>query len=148
MDTATGSNGSRHDTVAIEHTDIETAPNATGGSSVTSFIFNVTFDCTDPDRMATFWSQVTGYQRMPANNDEVIALKSADPRGVRRLLFFKVPEPKTAKNRVHIDLATKQPATEIERLVELGATRVEYREGNGTNWTVMLDPEGNEFCIG
>jgi hypothetical protein len=37
---------------------------------------------------------------------------------------------------------------EIERLVELGATRVEYREGNGTSWTVMLDPEGNEFCIG
>ena len=115
---------------------------------MTSFIFNVTFDCGDPDRMARFWSQVTGYQRMPANNDEVITLKCADPRGVRRLLFFKVPEPKTAKNRVHIDLATKQPEAEIERLVELGATRVEYREGNGTSWTVMLDPEGNEFCIG
>jgi Glyoxalase-like domain len=64
------------------------------------------------------------------------------------LLFFKVPEPKTAKNRMHVDLATKDPTGEVRRLVGLGATEVEQREGNGTSWTVMLDPEGNEFCIG
>jgi hypothetical protein len=49
---------------------------------------------------------------------------------------------------MHIDLASKEPGAEIERLVGLGATMVERREGNGTSWTVMLDPEGNEFCIG
>ena len=49
---------------------------------------------------------------------------------------------------MHVDLATKNPEGEIERLVALGATQVEYREGNGSSWTVMRDPEGNEFCIG
>ena len=49
---------------------------------------------------------------------------------------------------MHVDLATKDPADEIERLITLGATKVEYREGHGSSWTVMLDPEGNEFCIG
>ncbi len=67
---------------------------------------------------------------------------------MRGILFWKVPEPKTAKGRMHVDLATRDPAGEIERLVALGATKVEYREGNGTSWTVMQDPEGNEFCIG
>ena len=117
-----------------------------------SFIFNVTFDCADPENLAAFWSEVTGYQRLLINSDEldddVVALESPDRRGVRRLLFFKVPEPKTVKNRVHVDLAATHPGTEIERLVGLGATRVEYQERNGRRWTVMLDPEGNEFCIG
>jgi len=51
-------------------------------------------------------------------------------------------------DRVHVDLAAKEPTAEIDRLVSLGAAVVESREGNGTSWTVMLDPEGNEFCIG
>jgi predicted enzyme related to lactoylglutathione lyase len=49
---------------------------------------------------------------------------------------------------MHVDLASAGTEAEIERLVGLGATMVERREGNGTSWTVMLDPEGNEFCIG
>lgn len=119
---------------------------------MSSFIFNVTFDCADPERMAAFWSQAIGYQRLALKSDDldddVVALESPDHRGVRRLLFFKVPEPKTVKNRVHVDLATQHPDAEIARLVGLGATRVEYLERNGRSWTVMLDPEGNEFCVG
>jgi Glyoxalase-like domain len=116
---------------------------------MSAFIFNVTFDCVDPERLAAFWSQVTGYQRSPESNDVVVALHAPDRRGVRRLLFFKVPEPKSVKNRVHVDLAAKDPQTEIERLITLGATYVEHRQGGlGASWTVMLDPEGNEFCIG
>lgn len=116
---------------------------------MSAFIFHVTFDCQDPERVAAFWSEVTGYQRMAVSNDDVVALGAPDSRGVRRLLFFRVPEPKTTKNRVHVDLAAKDPSAEIERLVQLGATRVEYRDGGlGNTWTVMLDPEGNEFCIG
>lgn len=57
-----------------------------------------------------------------------------------------ITEPKTVKNRGHIDLAFKH--SETERLIGLGATRVEYVECNGGNWAVMLDPEGNEFCVG
>jgi len=99
--------------------------------------------------MASFWGEVTGYERMSESTDDVVALHAPDHRGVRRLLFFRVPEPKTVKNRVHVDLAAKDSEVEIDRLVGLGASRVEYREGGlGNSWTVMLDPEGNEFCIG
>jgi hypothetical protein len=116
---------------------------------MTAFVIHVTFDCADPERLARFWSEVTGYERMEESTDEVVGLHAPDHRGVRRILFFKVPEPKKVKNRVHVDLASKDPAAEIDRLITLGATKVEDREGGlGNRWTVMLDPEGNEFCIG
>ena len=114
---------------------------------MTAFIKYVTFDCADPRGLAAFWSEVTGYQTV-AEGDDVVALAAPDRRGVSGMLFWRVPEPKTAKSRMHVDLATRNPEEEIARLVALGATKVEYREGNGASWTVMLDPEGNEFCIG
>ncbi|WP_142104904.1 VOC family protein [Pseudonocardia cypriaca] len=114
---------------------------------MTSFVFNVTFDCTDPRRVAAFWAGVTGYE-VTEERPDFVRLRANDPRGVRHLLFFRVPEPKAGKNRVHVDLATRDPEAEIARLVALGATRDEHRSGNGTSWTVMRDPEGNEFCIG
>jgi predicted enzyme related to lactoylglutathione lyase len=114
---------------------------------MTAFIKYVTFDCADPRGLSAFWSEVTGYQSV-AEEDDFAALAAPDHRGVRGILFWRVPEPKTAKSRMHVDLATKNPQNEIERLLALGATKVEYREGNGSSWTVMLDPEGNEFCIG
>ena len=78
----------------------------------------------------------------------VARLRAPDKRGVRHLLFFKVPEPKVAKSRVHVDLATKDRDAEIERLVALGA-REQYRHTErGVSWVTMADPEGNEFCIG
>ena len=80
--------------------------------------------------------------------EDFVALQAPDKRGVRRILFFQVPEPKVAKSRMHVDLASRDPGAEVERLVALGATKIEDRQGNGTSWTVMLDPEGNEFCIG
>jgi len=112
-----------------------------------SFIKYVTFDCADPRRLSTFWSEVTGYVPLTVKND-FAALAAPDERGVRGILFWQVPEPKTAKSRMHVDLASRNPENEIERLIELGAQMVEDREGNGTSWTVTLDPEGNEFCIG
>jgi catechol 2,3-dioxygenase-like lactoylglutathione lyase family enzyme len=115
--------------------------------AVTSFVFNVTFDCADPRRVAAFWAGATGYE-VAEERPDFVRLRATDPRGVRHLLFFQVPEPKAGKNRVHVDLATRDPDTEIDRLVRLGATRGEHRSGNGTSWTVMRDPEGNEFCIG
>jgi len=114
---------------------------------MTAFIKYVTFDCADPRGLAAFWSEITGYQSI-ADEDDFAALPAPDNRSVRGILFWRVSEPKTAKSRMHIDLATKDPEDEIERLVGLGATMVEFREGHGSSWTVMLDPEGNEFCIG
>jgi predicted enzyme related to lactoylglutathione lyase len=114
---------------------------------VAAFIFNVTFDCADPLSLSAFWAAVTGYEPTEQRED-FVRLRAPDKRGVRHILFFKVPEPKTVKNRMHVDLAARDAAAEVRRLCALGATEVEHREGNGTSWTVMLDPEGNEFCLG
>ena len=114
---------------------------------MSAFIKYVTFDCADPKRLAAFWSEVTGY-RVATERDEFVALEAPDHRGVRGMLFWRVPEPKRVKNRMHVDLATRTPSEDVERLVALGAQALEGREGNGASWTVMLDPEGNEFCIG
>jgi len=121
--------------------------------AVTSFIVNVTFDCAHPRTLARFWSEVTGYA-IAEERDDYARLHAPDPRGVRHLLFFQVPEPKSSKNRMHVDLASRTPETEIERLLALGATFVDpadspqWRTGNGTRWVTMCDPEGNEFCVG
>ena len=114
---------------------------------MTTFIKNVTFDCANPRRVAVFWSDVTGYQPV-LERDDLVVLQAPDSRGIRQLLFYAVPESKVAKNRMHVDLATKDPQTEVARLVSLGATVVEQCTGDGSSWTVMLDPEGNEFCLG
>ena len=112
-----------------------------------AFIKYISIDCADPKRLSAFWSAVTGYQSV-VEGDDFCALAAPDKRGVRSLFFWKVPEAKVVKNRLHLDLATKDPESEIEKLIGLGAQRIEAREGNGARWTVMLDPEGNEFCIG
>ncbi|MFC6343180.1 VOC family protein, partial [Nocardioides hankookensis] len=62
-------------------------------------------------------------------------------------LFVRVPEPKTAKNRLHLDVAAPDVEAEVTRLVGLGATRVADTDEYGYTWTVMADPEGNEFCV-
>jgi catechol 2,3-dioxygenase-like lactoylglutathione lyase family enzyme len=112
-----------------------------------AFIFNVAFDCADPPRLARFWADVTGYA-VEHERPDFVRLRAPDSRSVRHLLFFRVPEPKTVKNRMHLDLADRDPEGEVRRLVGLGATELEKRSGNGARWTVMLDPEGNEFCLG
>jgi len=114
---------------------------------MSAFISNVTFDCRDPRQLAPFWAAVTGYTVL-MEQDDFVALQAPDGRGIRRILFYRVPEPKVSKSRMHVDLAAKEPDAEVERLVGLGAQVVERRDGNGASWTVMLDPEGNEFCIG
>jgi predicted enzyme related to lactoylglutathione lyase len=125
---------------------------AVGHFAVASFIFNVTFDCADPRSLAGFWSAVTGYEMAEAR-DDFVRLDAPDHRGVRHLLFFRVPEPKVTKNRMHVDLASRDAEAEIARVVDLGGSLVDgapprWRTGNGTRWIVMQDPEGNEFCLG
>ena len=122
---------------------------------MSAFIFNVTFDSADPRSLARFWADATGYD-VAEERDDFVRLRAPDKRGVRHILFFRVHEPKTTKNRVHVDLASRDPEAEIERLLSLGASLVDgdtaggprWRTGNGTKWVVMRDPEGNEFCLG
>ncbi len=107
---------------------------------------SLTFDCRDPEKVATFWAAVLGYE--VADLDEGGA-DIRDPNGVGwRLIFLVVPEGKSVKNRLHLDLRPGgSMADEIERVKALGATQHRYVAEEGSFWTVMLDPESNEFCI-
>ncbi len=106
----------------------------------------VTFDCADPVRVATFWAAALGFELADVDPDGSYV---RDPSGRTRGIFFQpVPEPKTTKNRVHLDLRpTGSMAEEVERLKVLGATERGFIEEGGSFWTQMRDPEGNEFCV-
>ena len=106
---------------------------------------DVVVDAVDAERLASFWGALLGLE-VTSRGPTYVILRPL-PGGMQ-LTIQVVPEPKAGKNRVHVDLATRDPDAEIARLVGLGATRGEHRSGNGTSWTVMRDPEGNEFCIG
>ena len=113
---------------------------------------NITFDCADPYALAEFWRRVTGYQEDPENGNQPGDPEAflAGPDGQPGLLFIAVPEPKTVKNRVHLDLVPTDRTRdqELERVLGLGASLVaDHRRPDGTGWVVLADPEGNEFCI-
>ncbi len=115
---------------------------------MTSTIKYMTFDCHNPLLLAEFWSAVLGYE---TENWPVIDGATSKPRdgGVPHIAFIKAPEAKTAKNRLHLDIQPVDGAmeSEVERLVELGATRIDVFNEPSETWTVMNDPEGNEFCV-
>lgn len=116
---------------------------------MTATIRSITIDCAHPTRLAQFWAQVTGYQPgEPDDWDEVAILKAPEGQGPR-LLFLKVPEGKIVKNRVHLDLrAGTTMQAEVERLTALGARVLRVvGERPDDRFTVMQDPEGNEFCV-
>lgn len=114
-------------------------------------IQHVTVDCADPYGLATFWSTVTGWpiSDIDEPGDDEVLLEPPTP-GQPELLFKQVPEPKTVKNRLHLDLMPEHQTRdeEVERLLTAGATLVsDERTPNGRGWVVLADPEGNEFCI-
>ena len=122
---------------------------------MSAFIYNVTFDTRNPRVLSRFWAAVTGYN-VAEESDDAVAVRAPDERGIRRILFMRVDNPTPGKNRVHVDLASREPDAEIERLLELGAELVDprrdgaptWRGRDGIRWVVLRDPEGNEFCIG
>lgn len=108
-----------------------------------SYIKSVTFDCADALRMATFWAAALGSDVDEESTVEKAFVEAAGWGGPN-MWFVQVPEPKTAKNRMHFDLrAPNGVQAEVERLVALGATV----QRAGDDLTVMQDPEGNEFCV-
>ncbi|MFG2312137.1 VOC family protein [Streptomyces sp. NPDC048566] len=114
-------------------------------------IRTITFDCTgDPYDLGLFWSALLGRpladDDKPGDPEAVVA----DPAGGPTLLFVRVEEGKTAKNRVHLDLRPqgRTRAAEVERALALGAVEIADRtRPDGGGWVVLADPEGNEFCV-
>ena len=111
-------------------------------------IGNITFDCDDVLKMAAFWSAVLGRPVDEGSGEVFASIGGTDAARQEPALYFeKVPESKQAKNRVHIDLVNSDSSA-IDELVRLGATVVENHElGTSHRWTVLQDPEGNEFCV-
>ena len=110
-------------------------------------IGNVTFDCDDVLKMAAFWSAVLGRPVDKGSSAVWASIGGTDPERREPAWYFsKVPEQKQAKNRVHVDLVNPDPAA-VDQLVQLGATVVGEHQIPGQSWTVLQDPEGNEFCI-
>jgi predicted enzyme related to lactoylglutathione lyase len=110
-----------------------------------SRLYNITIDAHDPRALAEFWRQALDYQLAFDEPDEV-GIEPAGNDAAPALIFVPVPEGKSVKNRVHLDLAPDDQAAEVERLVSLGARRADIGQGE-TSWVVMTDPEGNEFCV-
>ena len=117
-------------------------------------VSEVVVDCADHGRVVGFWAAALGYERRPVNEQYVALVPPARQPGVTPgeparppLLFQKVPEPKAGKNRVHLDFTAPVMADEVARLVGLGASVIAERSLGNFRWTVLADPEGNEFCV-
>ncbi|MGI5492790.1 VOC family protein [Microtetraspora malaysiensis] len=113
-------------------------------------IHTMTVDCARPYELAGWWSTALGWPLVDSEpGDDMVMLDR--PGGPPHLLFIRVPEGKTTKNRLHLDVRAVDGATrdqEVERLVGLGATLYEdHRNADGSGWVTLLDPEGNEFCV-
>lgn len=118
---------------------------------MTIHVAAITFDCADAQVLARFWSGVTGVpldQGEPEPSPFFASIGRNDPApGKPAMMFIQVPESKTVKNRVHLDLGADDRAAEVERMVGLGATVIHEKDEWGISWTTLADPEGNEFCV-
>ena len=110
----------------------------------------LSIDTHDPSKIADFWEAALGWTRTLEEPDEVALepLAGTPEDGVvPDLLFLRVPDTKTVKNRLHLDLRPDDQAAEVERLEGLGARRVSVGQGDDVSWVVLADPDGNEFCV-
>ena len=108
----------------------------------------VVIDCSDLERSAEFWTGVLGYVRDGVATGRYQTLLPAGGQGAE-VLLQRVPDRKQAKNRVHLDLRTRQLEPEMERVVSLGAQVRTERPitEHGWRWHILADPDGNEFCV-
>jgi hypothetical protein len=122
--------------------------------------YTVVVDCADVRAQAAWWAQALDWRTIYETDDECVNVPGwVDEAALRDtpwervgpgMVFVPVPEGKAAKNRLHLDLAphtSQDRDAEIARLLELGATRADVGQGPDVTWTVLADPEGNEFCV-
>ena len=98
----------------------------------------------DPVTLGRWWREALGW--LTVNDDPVEYEIQPEPDQMPGILFLAVDDNKQGRNRLHIDLRPDDQAAEVERLVAMGATRVDVGQGDAP-WVVLADPEGNEFCV-
>jgi Glyoxalase-like domain len=122
---------------------------------MTSKFTELAIDCANPIGLARFWCSVLDYEVQDEDDGIVgigppIASEGKNHRGPvpPTLTFARVPEGKTVKNRLHLDLSPtdREQDEEVRRLLELGARHADVGQGD-VSWVVLADPEGNEFCV-
>jgi Glyoxalase-like domain len=107
--------------------------------------FSVAVDCEEPHRLAEFWCEVLGYQIVSSAPDVVgIAPGPASFPGIE---FVKTEGHRRRKSPLHLDLAPDDQAAEVERILALGARRVDVGQPGDATWVVLADPEDNAFCV-
>lgn len=131
--------------------------------------FQITFDCADADRMAEFWSIALGYRiedpptgylswgdylrshQLPVPPAGSISAIVDPERGGPRIVFLQASDAALARSRVHLDIRAGDgegaKAEKVAALLDAGATQVRRVDEDGDWWVVLLDPEGNEFCV-
>ena len=111
----------------------------------------IAFDCLDAPAQARFWGEVLGWKPQKDDGESWWWMsESGDEDDPGLLLVFQPGGAmKTSKNRVHIDVSPRgaDQAAEVDRLLALGATRVDVGQGSDVSWVVLADPEGNELCV-
>jgi predicted enzyme related to lactoylglutathione lyase len=118
---------------------------------ITVSLHHIVIDAHDLPALARFWTQVLGWRVLSEREREIVIGTDEDaPVGI---CFMPVTDEKSVKNRVHLDLnpggdvSADDRATEIERILALGARQVDVGQTGDESWTVLADPEGNEFCV-
>lgn len=116
---------------------------------MSSRVRHITFDSADPYQQASFWADVLNAtvsdENQPGDSEALVEVGQGSA-----LLFVRVPEPKSVKNRVHLDIQPVDCARdqEVNRILKMGGTVVaDHRRPDGRGWVTMADPEGNEFCV-
>ena len=104
----------------------------------------VAVDCHDFSALGRWWAEALNWEIV---DDSDVSVEIRDPSGAGPTLYFgNVPEVKTVKNRLHLDFVPDDQAVEVDRLIAMGARRVDGGQGDAP-WVVLADPEGNEFCV-
>jgi predicted enzyme related to lactoylglutathione lyase len=110
-------------------------------------LHHIVVDARDLPALARFWTQALGWEILSERPNEIVI--GTDENAPVGICFMPVTEPKAIKNRLHLDLtsSSEDREQEIERLLALGARRVDIGQTGTESWTVLADPEGNEFCV-
>jgi predicted enzyme related to lactoylglutathione lyase len=108
-------------------------------------MYHIVIDAHDPGALARFWAAVLDHDVLFEDDD--VAVVGSDGHTYPGMCFLRDPGSKTTKNRLHIDLDPDDRDAEVERLIGIGAVRVDIGQGADVTWVVLADPEGNEFCV-